>query len=274
MALFEVIRISFSPRDDMPLFGATEGAVRLPRDILLSRMFSSDQTFMHRNQEFFYTQIVNDGRFFCGVITRRMKRVLNRGPMENFERNEEEDWPLSYIFIDIDSGSQIVLFQRSQAVQSPLMVLRSFVKCRKMDLAGWNYYVEALVAQSNFWDVVAAYKGRITSLRFIFIPPNALRAEEAADLFVRAAQEANPKEVKVALDNDEGQVKPDTPFGKGCVETASRGGGKYTMKNGKKIIFDSTKNPAVEPIDDLPNPTQGDRSLLDIARRILGGRKW
>lgn len=256
MAVFEYLRISLA-KTPAPLFEATE----MSRQQFLKEALSKRWDFPHQKRILTYDPATGDGEDIVGgIVGREIREIDSEGPDESWKPVELTHWPYALLAVDIGEREQIAAFQKHSRVGSPRRILSSLLDhiVRQSAYSIWRPQIEYISSSEDFWAAAKAHAGTISSLNFVFVPPNMLRAKEAIDDLVRAASdEANSEETELKLRNPSGNLVPDGDLVKAAVSTATSGGGEVVMKSGTKIIYSSSKNRKTKEIDaeEIPAPS-------------------
>lgn len=267
MPTFEYLRISLA-KPPPNLFNP-----EITRQDFLRRVFSRRWDFTYRRRIYTYDPLPDTGEYVGGVIGREIAELRNEGPDSHWNLIEQKHWPIAYLCLDLGEREQIAALQNHQRVGSPFGLLKSLLEhaTKSDDFAFWRPNVEYISSASDFWVAAKHYAGKITSLSFIFVPPNMLGAKEAIDNLVKAAsEEAFSEETELKLKNLEGNLIPAGTLVEASVSTATSGGGEVTMKSGKKIIYSSSANRQTKEIDsdEIPKPSSVEQ-IRDFFRRLM-----
>jgi hypothetical protein len=259
MAIFEYLRISLA-RPDAPLLEAME----MSRQEFLREALSKRWDFPYSKRILTYDPTTtDDGQIVGGIVGREIREIDSEGPDEAWKPIELKHWPHALLAVDIGDTEQIAAFQKHGRVGSPRRVLSSLLDhiVKQPAYSMWHPHVEYISSSDDFWAAAKAHAGTISSLNFVFVPPNMLRAKEAIDDLVRAASnEANSEETELKLKNPGGNLVPAGDLVTAAVTTATSGGGEVVMKSGARIIYSSSKNRKTKEIDaeDIPAPSSVD----------------
>jgi hypothetical protein len=272
MATFEYLRISLA-KSELPLFPPEE----MTRGQFLRAVFSQRQDFTYRKRIYTYDpidELGSEGDVLGGIIGREVKELRNTGPDADWLFKLESNWPFVYLAIDVSHAKQIAVVQRQNQVGSTLNLLQEMLDSATRDprFEMWSPKVEYIASAQDFWKVAEEYAGRITSLKFVFVPPNMLRAKEAVDDLVRAAsEEANAATTELQLKNGEGNLVPSGDLVEAAVSTATNGGGEAVMKVGKKTVYSSSMNRTTYEVDpdDMPEPSSIE-TIRNLFKKLLG----
>jgi hypothetical protein len=256
MAVFEYLRISLA-KSPAPLLEAME----MNRQQFLRDALSKRWDFPHARRILTYDpRTPNEGQLVGGIVGREIREIDSEGPDEAWRPVELTHWPHAMLAVDIGDTEQIAAFQKHGRVGSPRRVLTSLLDhiVKQPGYTMWKPHVEYISSSQDFWAAARAHAGTISSLNFLFVPPNMLKAKEAIDDLVRAASnEANSEKTELTLRNPSGNLVPEGDLVTAAVTTATEGGGEVVMKAGTKIIYSSSKNRKIKEIDaeDIPAPS-------------------
>lgn len=266
MPTFEYLRISLAKQPDLFDPG-------LSRQEFLRKVFSRRWDFTYRRRVYTYDPIPDSGEYIGGVIGREIAELRNDGPDTHWKVIEQRHWPIAYLSLDLAEKEQIAAVQNHQRIGSPYGLLRSLLEhaARAEGLGSWKSSIEYISSASDFWVAAKNYAGRITSLSFVFVPPNMLGAKEAIDDLVKAASEETlSEETELKLKNADGNLVPSGSLVEASVATAAAGGGEITMRAGKKVIFSSSANRRTKEIDseEIPKPSSIEQ-VRDFFKRLM-----
>ncbi|PYF04491.1 hypothetical protein BJ122_103145 [Rhodopseudomonas faecalis] len=266
MPTFEYLRISLAKQADLFDPG-------LSRQEFLRNIFSRRWDFSYRRRVYTYDPIPDSGDYIGGVIGREIAELRNDGPDTHWNVIEQRHWPIAYLSLDLAEREQIAAIQNHQRVGSPYGLLKSLLEhaVRSVEFASWKPSVEYISSASDFWIAANNYAGKITSLSFVFVPPNMLGAKEAIDDLVKAAsEEALSEETELKLKNPHGNLVPSGSLVEASVSTATAGGGAITMRAGKKVIYSSSANRRTKEInsEDIPKPSSIEK-VRDFFKRLM-----
>lgn len=230
----------------------------LSREEVIRKIFSSEKiyTFPYgRNKGTFgfVTKLIHNKKAF-GRIGRQKKTKLHLSPAEGFQEKQEEDWPGSHIFINLDDekttgqtekSGQVIAIQSNRAVISnPTNCLRALADKINQEVREYGYYLTInpiLQEKKNFWSVVDKYDGHIKKVVLIYTPPNLFELKnKLEDDLKRANENFNTTKTEIVLENNSGDLRlpRENRLLKESAEYVDQGGGGYIirMKDGKEII--------------------------------------
>ena len=263
-------------RSSLPLLDIENGITTEPitRRDYLARALTTRRNFLYRKKPFYFLPVTADADLYAGLIGREIREINNLPPEQGFELVEENKWKAAYIFFDARENKQIAIFESNNKVGLPRGLLQAFLENQRqdIDMAAWTPHVEYISSAPDFWVAVEEYLGRITSLNFTFLPPNALRASEAVDDLVRAASEqANASSTDLRLRNPDGKLEPRGELVETALATATKGGGDVSMKVGTKIVYSSATNKETREVqpEEMPRPSAKDK-VIAMGRKLLG----
>lgn len=272
MPTFEALRVSLARVPYSQGFFEEQEPTQ-DRQVFFNEMLGVRRDFPHYKRRVTYVPIVTDPDFIAGVFGKEIYEKKRVGPDEWFDVTEDVNWPLAYVFFENTSDSQIAVVQYNNRVGSPRRILESLFKNYSTEsrFRAFEPRVEYITSKDEFWATIKQYRGKITSINFTFLPPNALGAGEAVDRLVDAAyNEANSEETEVRLRNKDGKTRAEGELVETSVDRASRGGGEIKVKSGKKTVYSSSKHRRTQDVDDeeIPEPSAKEE-IIKLGKNLL-----
>lgn len=261
MAVFDYLRVSLSrpiAGGLLELYGV-EPEPKKSRAEWFEDAFSERRDFFHRGKQYSFLPRGDAEGFATGFFGRDNSGKGRAGPDDDFQEIQLENWDLAFFCINLASDSQIALMQYNGKVGSTRAIIIAFLESllKHEDFRDWNPHVEFLTLESSFYDVAERYRGQITQLKFMFVPPNALQAtEKINDLIKDAKEQVNAEILTHIYDDPKGKLDPRGEIIEGSVTIASRGGGSAEIKVGKRTVFSDRSSKRTEQVgkEDIPDP--------------------
>lgn len=273
MATFEYLRISLARIDPPPLLDRMRTKPALSRQEFLREAFSEKWNFSYRRKMYAYVPIpqVKGSNIVGGLIGRQLREFHYDGPESDWRIIEQKHWSVSFAGIDISEDVQIAAVQYNPHIGDPRKMMQALLDTisKKRPYDDWHAFVEYVSSEEDFWNAAKRYAGKISSLNFVFVPPNMLRAQAAVNNLVKAAaEEANSEITELKLKNPKHALRAKGDLVAAAVSTATKGAGKVIMKSGKTTVFSSSRNRKTKKIekDDMPMP-----SAVESIRKLF---KW
>jgi hypothetical protein len=261
MAVFDYVRISLSKPQQTDLLALANDVTPegVSRGAWLSQAFGVRRDFFHKGKMYSFLPKGDVEGFATGFFGRDNSGIGRAGPDEDFHEKQLENWDLAFFCLDLAPDSQIALMQYNRRVGSTRAIIYAFLESlvRKTEFRDWEPHVEFLTREDDFWSAAERFKGQITRLKFTFVPPNALRAEERVMDLVREAKEStNADALTHIYENADGDIDPSGDIVRGSVNVASRGGGSAEIKVGKRTVFSDAQSKQIEelPAKEIPDP--------------------
>lgn len=222
-------------------------AVEVNKTELLQTIFSRELTFTHYNSSLGYVPIKTEGNYIHAQIGKKSSIKRTKPPEEGFTRESLENWETCNVLINLDtnpiSGQTIAFEKKGSVFNDPFIKLDAFVEIINNELRanGYEMEINALTADTDFWQVVNEYTGGIEELNLHFSAPNLFGVNNSLDEELKNATDLfGITSTDISLQNSEGNLKlpPDNKFLKEGVALIAKGGGKYKikLKHNKEII--------------------------------------
>jgi hypothetical protein len=246
------------------------------REQWLRRTFSTEITFIHRQNQFHFVPDPEAQGEMPGLIVGRIGRKRtsqeNEPPESGFRETERTAWHAMLVIIDPShhEDGQKVAIERDPTVSTRcLAVFKSLLKILNQSPNGNPYLAEvrAIAEASTFWDFVAEHPV-ITALQFEMLAPNmfGIHDDWDADMKELKATE-NADKARFLTESKDGLIV-DTPRIRKGVEKTARGTAtvRARAKDGSHYSSDeSVKTVAVEREDEI----SWNELLKRIAKRIF-----
>lgn len=265
MATFEHVRISLARQEPPPMIAQLgEAAPPLRRDYL-ARAFSQQRSFMNGQNRFTFVPMQSPSGYVAGFFGRGVKKRGKKGPDQNYAPETLETNDAALFILDLSDNSQIAVMEHKNDVGSPRSVLTAFLNAVKR-IDGFRDYephVRFISTEETYWSVIDEYRGQITEIGFIFIPPNALKSEETVAEFIKqASHQAHSDTLEHKYHNKNGKLNPRAPIISGSVNVALQGGGEAVVRSGKKVIFRSSESKKTTDVPTEEVPKSAEESSL------------
>ena len=249
---FEYHRFLLTPLNQ----GQLSFSDRPSREELIEKVFSEEHyTFQYRRTTYgFVKKFIRNKKVF-GRIEKQRKTSIFLSPSKGFQEKQEEDWPGSHVFINLDdekttgqtekSGQVIAVQCNKPIISSPINCLRALAdKINEEILTNSGYYISInpiLQDKRGFWSVVDEHKDKIKKVILIYTPPNLFELQNKLEVDLRKAnEEFNTTSTQVVFENDGGHLKlpKDNNLLNESVDYVEQGAGGYKifLKDGKKTI--------------------------------------
>jgi hypothetical protein len=205
-------------------------------------------------------------------ITRRLS------PDENFQEQQEENWPYCRVFINVStdpSYGQTIAFENISSVfTDPLNQLQSFADKLNEQLSKKDIVISIhpITTEQNFWAVIEENKDNIEEVTFCFSAPNLFNLQNNLNDDLRQAEEEFAMtDGVISLKNKKGNliVPPTSPLINQSVEYITRGGGEYKIK-AKGRYYTNKDNIKSKTIDfDIDMKTTDKDTFIEVLKNIF-----
>lgn len=274
---YEVFRLSLMANTRPPLLEIISPArsERISRQLYLQKEFSGRIDFTHRGRDFTYVHIDGFDDRIVARIGRRGLEAASADPDLKFAPIEEERFQAVNVYIDTasDPDGQKVAMQDDKRIGRPSSVLESLVSHINSRIADQPYEiaVHPVVKEQDFWAVVEAHKGEITTLRIQLSAPNVLGLGASLPKEMRDAKEQNNvSRASVTLENKNG-IRVDTPDVRETIAYVLAGGGDAILRAAKKVLFNSKRSiESVSVGNDEPVSVARRDVAAEVAKKIFG----
>lgn len=276
--LFELFRLSLSERPItlLDVMEARDGVPRDTREEWLRRAFSSEITFVHRQNQFHFVPDLDLQRDVPGLIVGRIGRKRtsqeNEPPESGLRETERTAWHATLVIIDPShhaDGQKMAVERDTTVSTSCLSLFKSLAKVLNQAPNANLYVMEvrAIAEAASFWDFVEEHK-IITTLQFEMLAPNMFGIQDDwdADMKELKAKE-NADKARFLTESKDGLIV-DTPRIRKGVEKTARGTAtvRARAKDGSHYSSDqSVKVVTVEKEDEI----SWNELMKRIARRIF-----
>jgi hypothetical protein len=211
----------------------------------LRAAFSSTRTFLHRGDRFVYvfSETVND-RIITGRIGRETEHPSHTPPEEGLVPMMISEWSASTVLIDTEGGpdGQLVYVEHNVRVGLPIAMMRSL--CDAINdakpIPPWTLSINPISDESDFWHVAEHYRGAITEISFVFVPPNMFGTSDNFDEEMRRLRdEEHIDQLETSLRSKTGHLNPNTKRIKRAMEEVARGSARATIRSKRRKVYDS-----------------------------------
>jgi hypothetical protein len=140
-----------------------------------------------------------------------------------------------------------------------------------MNRSNWIVSINAIINNSEFWEIVSKNAGKISEIELAFVTPNIWNGKTATDDALKALRSKNnAQEVEVKLINHDKNLKPDSEEVRSAVEYISKGGGRTRIKRGNKILYNSENKAISEtPDEDIAIQDADLQLIYALFRRLF-----
>ncbi|HMJ68172.1 MAG TPA: hypothetical protein VK508_04730 [Cyclobacteriaceae bacterium] len=205
---FDEYRFHFRPLVTPDLFNSVESVDDLMsnKTVILREILQSQITFTHRNRQlnYLYTDLGDDLHQF------RIANVRTTKIEQDFEEVVIENEPSATLFLWNNPNEQKILiesdktsFQESKVVGRLLeRTLNERLKPHKLALS-----IKLEIEQSEFWQLVKKYEGKITEIEFNLLYPNLPKSHSVISEELEAVfKSINSPEGSVKFKSENGQA--------------------------------------------------------------------
>jgi hypothetical protein len=129
----------------------------------------------------------------------------------------------------------------------PKSLLSSYFEfmLKSTNLRDYKAIIRHVDSELEYWTVIRERRAEIASIKFTFIPPNALDADdEIYDLIKVIQSEASPGIQQHSYKTPAGQMNLETPHLEASARIALKGGGDAELRGDRgELIYSSYTNP-------------------------------
>lgn len=257
MAKFNKLRVSLArdePGDLLKAAEHTEGH-RSRRDFLIAAL-GEPRTFIdNRNRVFGFDPIpMPDG--YAGGFFKREKPIVAKH--EDLKPYHAENYEAALFILSIEKD-QIGWMENNGRLGAPRHIVESFFShlTAKTDINDWRAVAHYMDSHGEYFAVVRERRAEIATLKFTFVPPNALGADDLVANFVKLVDgQAHPETQQHTYRAPPGKMDPEAPVMDASAKIAMAGGGEAEVKDGAgKVLYSSSRARTVEVVDDNELPT-------------------
>lgn len=192
------------------------------------------------------------------VVEINTQKTMQR-EREDFEKERIDVWPHVIVIINNRPDVQLIAISKNyRAFASGLTVLRMLRGNLERVLQRYllTIQVDALFEESEFWNLIDEYKGRITSVNFELISPNMANISKALELdLAKLNADTNSHRTDLKLNSSDGgalEISKENTLVNSLVEYSSEGGGDIAVKvKGLKQTIRTSKSVREISIDEL-----------------------
>jgi hypothetical protein len=156
---------------------------------------------------------------------------------KNFNREEYEDWPPIFIYLDNRPEHQIILIQKDRNVFSSPEVVANILE-NNINNKLRNYFLTAYIKpkfeEHEFWTLIDEYQGSIISVNFELISPNLANISQELKLdLAQLNRDTNTHKTNLELNSESHshlEMEKNNEMINSLVKYSSEGGGDITMK--------------------------------------------
>lgn len=242
--IFNVYRYFLNPTSQQTLFGGN-----VSRKDLLNQVFDKKYSFSWRGTELGFVPERRVDNYIYGKIGKRSTLKITLPPDKNFEEQSKEHWPNCDIYISIDGdnnfGQKILIQQERSIFTNPLNQLKELINSINTSIldTGYEFSVNAVTKNQDFWEIIRANEGTINSIEFDFAVPNLFAIDDSLNEDLKQAQkDYGATHATLAFRNESGflTVKPTDLIVQGA-SYVSKGGGEYKIRAKKEVYSSNTK---------------------------------
>jgi len=270
MPTFEKVRISLAESERTPMFGDQEQPRRSRTQFFIDA-FSERRDFLpsRGKAKLTFIPIPAPEGFVAGFFAREIHQRGRKGPEEQFVETELDSWEIALFVMNLAQDSQVGWLELNREFPATKSILESFFRhlSRNSSFGEWIVHVKYMDSEGQYWKAVEAHKPFITQLRFVFIPPNALRIRQRVADFVKLANEqGHPDTQEHVYRAPPGQMEPESEVLAASANIAMEGGGEAKIYTGRKKVYDSDDERTRMEVDEGDMPTPANPSFL---RRVI-----
>lgn len=167
---FDEYRFHFRPYGSRDLFVDPEIQLRI-KNTILQGILNNDLVFIHRRIRLKYQHTdLGEGFHHFKIANKKFTKIE-----KDFQQTTIENEPSVNVFLwnDIDEQKVLIESDKTSFGESKVVakILESGLNSR-LAQTGLAVSINAEIEESEFWDLVKKYKGRITSLEFRLLYPN------------------------------------------------------------------------------------------------------
>lgn len=275
--IFEQFRLSLVERD-ATLLDIIERPFGRPvsRQVWLQKVFTHEQTFTHRKQQFHFVPDFELTRevenIIVGRIGRKRTSKENEPPESGLKETERQAWQAMFILVDArahEDGQKAAL-ERDQSIAQCLPVFKSLVNAinRSYPTRPYNIEVLPLSEESSFW-AFAKDHPEITRLTFEMIAPNMFGIHDDWDADMRELKATeNADRARVQTESKDG-MKVDTPRIHKGIEHVGRGTATLKARAKDRSSFSSDDAVKTVATPDKTDEISWNELLKMIVARIF-----
>jgi hypothetical protein len=194
-----------------------------------------------------------------------------------FEDEEIENWPAITIAVDNDPESQKILIQINPEAFGDTKTAAKILQDNLNDALrrSWlRVYIEPTFRASNFWQLVADYRGKIKQIHFRLISPNMASISKALSFDLKSIhKQTNSKETDVVLNSPpDGTlvVNEEDTFVKGLVDYSAEGGGEIMLRiRGLKKKVNASESVVETSLDSIEIPVSNVKEALAALKALF-----
>lgn len=215
---FEYYRFLLTP-ERQKIFNVS---VRERQDVI-KQIFSARDSYMFQYGRSTYGFVIKDrrGKKIFGRIGKQTSAKLSSSPETGFQEREEENWPGSHIFINLDDekstgnteqfGQVIAVQSNRRAISNMGNCLRTLADKINREIADTGLYISInpiLQKSRGFWNVVNEHSGKIRKVILIYTPPNLFDLQNKLEEDLKDVNKRyNTTSTQIVLKNDRGDLK-------------------------------------------------------------------
>jgi hypothetical protein len=250
---------------------------QMTREQLIEDIFSTDKHYRFKSGRASYGLAVQNrmDKMIQARIGRATTARLHLSPDKGFAEKVEEDWPGSYLLINLDdekgSGKtrdygQILAFEKNRtAISNSISCMRALADKINETIVSQGFFITINpipTSKRHFWSVIDEYDGQIKKVVLTYTPPNLFNLQNSLEDDLRNANKNfNTTSTQVVLENETGHLKlpKDNALLKESAEYIDQGGGSFAvhLRDGKKKVVTSDTGVKTETFQGLELSIKG-----------------
>jgi hypothetical protein len=285
---FEYFRFLLTPVKDpqLPFHDA------LSKEDIIKDIFAKGRTYHFNSKRARFGMTVDffQNNLVYARIGKQTTKKLRSSPDEGFVTKDAEDWPGSYLFINLSDeiitgktheNGQVVAFSLNKiAIQNPKNCLRALAKKINEDLTHKGFYLTINpipTERKKFWTAAKEYEGKICKVILTYTAPNLFKiGSSLEDDLKEINKNFNTTSSQIVLENDGGNIElpEDNKLLQETAKYIDLGGGSYKfhLNKGKKTVISSEDGIRTETFDGLELTLEGSvgDKIENVLKQVLG----
>lgn len=257
------------------------------RKKVIEDIFSENRRYEFVNNRVKYGFLVQKviGNKVLARIAKEKPANLHASPLDGFAEKQEEDWPGSYLLINLDDeketgllkqSGQVIAMQHQSVIRSPINCLRLLAtKISEEILAdGYDMSINPISSgPKHFWSVVDLYKDDIKKIVLKYAMPNILNLKNKVEDDLKEVRDVyKASKTAIILESETGNLKIDenNSFVKESIDYIEPGGGSYIIYSRKDgEIIKSDDNVITEKFNEIKIEGASAEELSIIFNKVL-----
>lgn len=276
LTTFKVYRYQLLPidRHTDDLFDGLSASQLIERkNSIFAKAIPFVRTHRHRGSDLSVRLMSNEIDSF--VLSIASRRALTR-ETPDFRIEQIENWPhVTAIILNRPDEQYIVVQDRPTAFANTDTVVKLIERATRASLqrSGLRLHTERVFSKSHFWQLVNAYRDKITWIEFEFVTPNMANISNTlSDTLKELAKDTNSSQSNLQLRSDPASsldLDPKDKTVQGLVDYTSEGGGDISIKiKGLRKRIQTSRSIREIELDDLQLSGSPDQ-VAGIVRDIL-----